>query len=347
MDTTPEPVTSSYPSDVTFHDLIAANKRNSILLMIGMGLLTIAVAEAVVMLVVLFSTGDVGDLTPRVYLIGLLAGLLVIIPASAWSYFSGSKTILRMSGAKPLKPGEDPQLDNIVEEMAIAAGLPKPKVYLIHTRALNAFATGRDPEHAAVAITTGLRKKLTRDELTGVIAHEIAHIRHYDIRMTMLVATLVGLIVMGSDAMTRSTIHRGHRRRRGNFRLRFGGSARGGGSRKGGGGAAAILIVLLLVFVFVIAPLLARLMQFAVSRQREYLADAGAVELTRYPPGLIGALRKLAADHTPLPTASRATAHLFIENPILNAEGKQELDSAFSTHPPISQRIRRLSALMR
>lgn len=346
-----------YPPDVTFHDLIAANKRNSVLLMIAMGALTLAVSIAVVMLVALFTHhGDVRAIDGRVLLWGILIGLLIAGPATWWSFYSGAQTVLNMSGAVPIEKSADPELFNVVEEMSIAAGIPMPKLYVIPSRALNAFATGRDPEHAAVAITTGLRKKLTRDELTGVIAHEVSHIRHYDIRLTLLVATLVGMIVLGAEALRHMAFggrHGRYGRRRGGGMIMLGGGGRSrsrGGGGSGGGGAAAIgmvLIVLLLVFLMVIAPLLAKLIQFAVSRQREFLADAGAAELSRYPPGLIGALRKLAADDQSLDTASKATAHLFIVNPILNAKGRQELDSVFNTHPPIRDRILRLEALMR
>ena len=220
----------------------------------------------------------------------------------------------------------------------IAAGTPMPKVFLIDDPAPNAFATGRDPEHGAVAITTGLREQLTRDELAGVMAHEISHIRHYDIRFAMLMATMVGLIVFACDAFWRTMwFGRWHGTRSG--------SARGGG--KGAGAAVAIILVLAIVLA-IIAPTLAMMIRLAVSRQREYLADAGAVELTRYPPGLIGALEKLGASKVPLRAANRATAHLYIVNPLRNAlKGKgHELSSAFRTHPPLHDRIDRLRALI-
>lgn len=319
----------AYPTDITFHDLIRRNKRNSVLLLLGMGVLTIAVIEATVLGVMAYS-GETPDLT-----VSIIAGLIafgITFMAGTWSYFGGAKTILSISGAREISHTDDPELFNVVEEMAIAAGLPMPRVYMIDSDALNAFATGRDPAHAAVAITRGLRRRLTRDELTGVMAHEIAHIRHYDIRLTMLIATMVGLIVMASDVMLRS--------------MRYGGGRRGGGG-KDKGGAAVLIFLVIAVLLWLIAPLLARLIQFAVSRQREYLADAGAVELTRYPQGLRDALMKLAGDHTPLETANHATAHLFINNPYQAAKGKENLDSPFATHPPINKRIERLNALLR
>jgi heat shock protein HtpX len=261
------------------------------------------------------------------------AGLVVFVLASGWSYYGGGQTLLRISGARPIDKADDPQLFNVVDELRLAAGLPMPRVYLIDSPALNAFATGRDADHAAVAITTGLRQKLSRDELAGVMAHELAHVRHLDIRMTMLVATLVGLIVLAAEVMWRGVLYG-----------RVGGGRRGGGK---GGGAAVIIIILIVAFLMIIAPLLAKVIQFAVSRQREYLADAGAVELTRYPKGLADALRKLAADSAPLKQANKATAHMYIVNPILNAKGRQDRRSVFSTHPPVTDRIARIEALLR
>ncbi len=319
---------SAYPPDLTYHDLIARNKRNSALLVLGMGALSVAVCVAVGVVIMLYANGGVS--LPGLVL-ACVVGVFVVSMTGCWSYFSGGRALLALSGAREIQKADDPQLFNVVEEMSIAAGLPMPRVFVMHEAALNAFATGRDPRHAAVAITTGLRQRLTRDELAGVMAHEMAHIRHHDIRLTMLVATMVGLIVMAADVAGRS--------------LRYGGRGR---SRSGGkGGGAAVLIVLVIVIVLaIVAPLLARLIQFAVSRQREYLADAGAVELTRNPKGLADALRKLAADTEPLTVANRATAHLFIVNPILNARGRENLNSVFATHPPIGERVRRLEALM-
>ena len=318
----------AYPSDVTFHDLMARNRRNSIFLLIGMGLLVVLLAEAIMLGLFMY-----GGKPPHIgAVIGIAVGAMVLTTlAGSWSYFSGAQTLLSISGAKPIEKQHDPQLFNVVEELSIAAGLPMPKVYMIQSDALNAFATGRDPTHAAVAITRGLRQQLTRDELAGVMAHEMAHVRHLDIRLTMLVATMVGMIVLACDLFLRMSIY----------------APRGGSRRSGkGGGGAAILLILALVLA-IVAPLLAKLIQLAVSRQREYLADAGAVELTRYPKGLADALAKLAADTKPLETANRATAHMYIVNPILNAKGRENLNSMFSTHPPMRERIARLHALMR
>ncbi len=326
------------PANVTFYDLIRRNKRKSRMLMIGMGLLVVALGAVLSAALTVYSFGgDLPSLWPSVAL-GAAAAAIVAIIASVWSFYGGSNAILRIAGAKPIEKKDDPQLFNVVEELAIAAGQPMPRVYLIDDPAPNAFATGRDPAHGTVAITTGLREKLSRDELAGVMAHEISHIRHYDIRFAMLMATMVGLIVFASDAFWRimwyGSWHGTGRR-----------SARGGGK---GAGAAIIIVLVIAIVLAIIAPMLAMLIRMAVSRQREYLADAGAVELTRYPQGMIGALEKLGASKQPLKAANRATAHLYIVNPLRNAlKGKgHELSSVLRTHPPLHDRIARLRALI-
>ncbi len=258
--------------------------------------------------------------------------------ATAWSFYGGAGAILAIAGARRIEKADDPQLFNVVEELCIAAGIPMPAVHLIDDPAPNAFATGRDPAHAAVAITTGLRQQLSRDELAGVMAHEISHIRHYDIRFAMLMATMVGLIVLACDVFWRAAFYGRHSMRATPARTRASSKA---------GGAAAILM-LAAVLLAVIAPTLALLIRFAISREREYLADAGAVELTRYPQGLIGALEKLGASTIPLRAANRATAHLYIVNPLKSAmRGRgHEASSVFLTHPPLHERIGRLKGLI-
>jgi heat shock protein HtpX len=249
-----------------------------------------------------------------------------------------------MSGARAIDRNEDLELWNVVEEMSIAAGLPMPRVYIIEDKAMNAFATGRDPQHGVIAVTRGLRERLNRDELQGVVAHEMAHIRHLDIRFAMLMATLVGLIVFMSDAFLRVVWHSGHR---------VGGRGYGGrsygGRGKGGGGAAVIILLLVAAILAIIAPLFARIIQMAYSRQREYLADAGAVELTRNPLGLASALQRLADDEEPLvDTANRGTAHMYIVNPLREMrDTHQSLNSVFSSQPPAKERIARIMALTR
>lgn len=339
---TDNPAIRGLPANVTFHNLIRLNQRRSAMLMVGMGLLVVLVGMALAALVAVY-TGVARDEVSLVQSLVFGAGAAAIVAslAGVWSFYGGSSAILALSGAQEIAKKDDPQLYNVVEELAIAAGIPVPKVYVIDDTALNAFATGRDPQHAAVAITKGLRQQLDRDELAGVMAHEFSHIRFYDIRFAMLTATMVGLIVFAADAVLQM------------MRVHFwyGGGRRG--SRRGGGDNKGAAIMMLIVFVvalvlMVLAPTLAMLIRMAVSREREYLADAGAVELTRYPQGLISALQKLGSCREPLEVANRATSHLYIVNPLKNALKGQghQLDSHFRTHPPLQDRIARLSALI-
>lgn len=339
------PPVRAFPSNITFYDLIRSNKRKSTLLMIGMCLLLVTLGAVITAaLAVYFQGGDLPNLLPSVIL-GAVAAGLVGIAGAIWSFYGGSSAILSISGAKEVPPEADPQLHNVIEELAIAAGIPKPRIFLIDDTALNAFATGRDPQHAAVAITVGLRQQLTRDELAAVMAHELSHVRNYDTRFAMLMATMVGLIVFACDAFWRILYYsnwtgggRGSRR----------GGGGGGGGKSEGGNILMVVILVVAIVLAIIAPLLASLIRLAVSRQREYLADAGAVELTRYPQGLISALQKLGADKEPLEVANRATSHLYIVNPLKSAmQGDgHELSSVFRTHPPLSDRIARLQALI-
>jgi len=301
-------------SDVTYHDLIAKNRRNSSLLVVGF------VVFVAVLLGVMGSALTGGDARAA----GAFGGtaLAIAIVMAFFSYYSGGSMVLRMSGAKLIEHGDDPELYNVVEEMAIASAVPLPPVYLIEDTAMNAFATGRDPEHAALAITRGLRKTLTRDELQAVIAHEMSHVRHYDIRLAMLLATLVGLVVLVCDSLPR-TLRRAGRRSRG----------------RRGGGAMLILAIALAI----IAPFFAKFIQLAASRQREYMADAGAVELTRNPEAMILALKRLGGDKEVLEVANRATAHMYIVQPIKKWEARAK--GMFATHPSIDDRVRRIELL--
>ena len=237
--------------------------------------------------------------------------------------------MLGLAGAREVTADEEPMLHNIVEEMAIAAGLPKPKIAVIETDVPNAFATGMDPKNAAIGVTRGLLQKLNRDELQGVIGHEMGHVLNMDTRYMTAVAILVGLIALVCDVARR---------------MMWYGAASGGGRRRDRdkGGGNAILLVIFIVFA-ILAPIAAQLVRFAVSRQREYLADATSVRLTRNPVGLIGALEKLAAEQRPFDGANRATQHMFIVNPfkVFGANST----ALFSTHPPLEARIERLSNL--
>jgi heat shock protein HtpX len=255
--------------------------------------------------------------------IGLLGVFGVV--AIAWSvigYYSGDKMVLAVSGAHKVTHAEAPQLYNVVEEMTIAAGLPQvPAVYILDEASPNALATGRDPQHASIAVTRGLLERLDREELQGVIAHEMSHIRNYDIRFETLVGILVGMIALIADFFLRWSFWGGMGRRR--------------GSSSGGDQAGAILAIVAIVLA-ILAPLAAYAVQFAVSRRREYLADATAVELTRNPLGLARALTRIASDPSPLRHANRATAHLYIANPLKKTK---QVTGVFDTHPPIQRRI--------
>jgi heat shock protein HtpX len=260
---------------------------------------------------------------------GVVLALVVAIAMSAVSYWKSDAVALRMSRARPADPVEYARLHNIIEGLCIAAGLPKPRVYIVDDVAPNAFATGRDPKHAAIAVTTGLLEKMNRIELEGVLAHELSHIKNYDILVSTIAVTMVGFIALASDIAIRT--------------LWWG----GGRDDDDNGGIGAVLAIAgfaLLIF----APIIAQLMQFAVSRRRESLADMSGVELTRYPPGLISALEKLKDDQTVVHAHSRATAHLWIEQPMPTTpeEGKlSRLNRLFDTHPPLEDRIAALREL--
>ena len=327
---------------VTFRDEIAANKRASFWLVLFFILFTAALAVILAIVVMSYTTGEA---TWKEIRTGSIVGLVVAGVAfllTLLAYYGGDSLVLGVSGAQPIQQSDDPELFNVVEEMSIAAGVPMPKVYLIHDNALNAFATGRDPQHGIVAITTGLRNQLSRDELQGVLAHEMGHIRNFDIRLMLLLAVLVGVIVMLSDFFWRAM-------RTGVY---WGGNSRGGSSsssssssnKKDGAGLIIAILVIVAFILSILAPILANIIQLAVSRKREFMADASAVEFTRNPQGLIDALKKLSSDTRTLEGANRGTAHMFIVNPIKKFSDLSA--TMFSSHPPIEERIRRLEALM-
>jgi heat shock protein HtpX len=304
----------------TFYAQEAANRRSSVVLVLSVVALLGVLGFAI-------GYGTSGAVSGA---IAVTAGAIVFgLLLSAGSYFAGDQLVLGTSGAKEVNPSTAPQLMNVVQEMAIAAGVPMPKVYVIDDTAPNAFATGRDPKHASVAITTGLLDKLDREELQGVLGHELSHVRNFDIRFTLLVAVLVGSIALLADFFLR-------------FTFWGGGGRRSRDDRDGGGGLQAIVFVLAIVLA-ILAPIVARFVQLAVSRQREYLADASSVELTRNPHGLEQALAKIASDREVLEVANRATAHLYFTNPIKKFEERSS--SMFSTHPAIVDRINRLRQL--
>jgi heat shock protein HtpX len=260
---------------------------------------------------------------------GVWLAFVLFLIGALWSWISfraGDRIVLRMTGANPVTAEAEPQLHNVVEEMAIAAGIRKPRVCVIETDALNAFATGMNPARSTIGVTRGLLVALNREELQGVIGHEMGHIVNWDIRYATAVGVIVGLIALVSDGALRS--------------LRFSGRSQNSNSRAGGG--AVVIMLFLLVFA-ALAPLFSRLVQMAVSRQREFLADATSVRLTRHPEGLISALGKLALNAKPFDGANRATQHMFIVNPFRNFS--ERASSLMATHPPLELRIRRLQNL--
>jgi heat shock protein HtpX len=308
------------PAPSTFYHEIGRNRRNSWLL-VAIVVLILAALGAVIGYATDFGWG------------GVVAAVVVATFLSIGSYFAGDQLVLLSSGAREVPVADPPddmnQLVNVVTEMSIAGGLPMPKVYAIDDTAPNAFATGRDPKHASLAVTTGLLQKMDREELQGVIGHEMSHIGNYDIRFTLLVGVLVGSIALLSDWFLR-------------YGFWFGGGRRGRDSDRGGGGAGAILFVIAIALA-VIAPIIGRLVQLAVSRRRESLADVSAVELTRNPVGLARALRTIADDPEVLEAANRATQHLYIVNPIKSFEERSA--SMWDTHPPLAERIAVLRGL--
>ena len=263
--------------------------------------------------------------------LGFIGIALIISGISTFvSYYFSDKIVLGISGARPATSQEDKLFTQVVENLCIGAGIPKPKLYVINDTAPNAFATGRDPEHAVICATTGLLSKLNRTELEGVLAHELTHVRNYDIRLLSLVSVMVGLVALLGDWFLRMTFWGGRK-----------------DNDREGNSFAVIMIVLGIVFA-ILSPIIAQLIQLAISRRREFMADAGSVELTRQPQGLISALEKISADHEPLEAANKATAHLYIINPFKDKSGRavEKLAGLFNTHPPISERVKTLKNMI-
>ncbi|MFH1391302.1 MAG: zinc metalloprotease HtpX [Candidatus Diapherotrites archaeon] len=294
------------------YEQISENKRNTILLVLGFSIFITLLSW--VLGEVWFSGGG---------LIGIILGVIFLVIFVGFNYFYGDKVVLSISGARELQKNEQPYLFHLIEGLALAAGIPKPKAYVIQDTALNAFATGRDPEHGVIVVTTGILQKLNREELEGVIAHEMSHIKNYDIRLMMLIVVFVGLSALLSDILLRSVLWGRHDNK--------------------GGGQMQILLLVGGVILAILTPIVAMLIKFAISRQREYLADASAAQLTRNPDGLANALKKISGDKEILEAANKATAHLYIDNPLKNRNGL--MDGMFSTHPPAAERIKRLEAM--
>jgi heat shock protein HtpX len=295
----------------SFRDEIAKNKRWSLLLAIAVSLILFFLIFFLVYFII-----------PGFILLALPLSLIFIIIYTYSSYRFGDVVVLSATNAKPAEGREYQYLRDTVEGLSIASGIPSPKVYIIENEDMNAFATGRNPENSSIAITTGLFQTLNRQELEGVIAHEISHVKNRDTLFMTLVAVLVGLAAIVSHLIIRSLWFGARRDRR----------------DKGGG----IIVILLIVGIIlaIIAPIVTRLVQFAISRRREYLADASGADLTRYPEGLASALEKIANKNKGRINVSEAMSHIFFTDP-----KRSSLDTLFATHPPISERIRRLRSM--
>ncbi len=241
------------------------------------------------------------------------------------SYWWSDKIILGISGARPAQRNKDFNFFTVSENLAMAARIPKPKLYVIDSPALNAFATGRDPKHAVICVTSGLLKKLNRTELEGVVAHELSHVKNYDTRLMSIVTVLVGMVVLIGDFFIRRSFF--------------------GGSRNRQSGNFGVVMLVVGIVVALLSPLIAKLIQLAISRRREFLADASAVLITKFPPGLINALEKISKDKHSLKTATKATENLFIMNPFKGKQSKRWLTSLFNTHPPVDERISALKGM--
>ena len=296
---------------------IDSNKRKSVILMM-------------VFIAIIIGLGYVMDMyygSPGSYSIMWIAVIFSLLMTSV-SYFKGDKIALWSGGAKAIEKKDNAYLYNMVENLCITAGTPMPKVYVIEEPAINAFATGRKPELASIAVTRGALEKLENQELEGVLAHELAHIKNYDIRFMTMVVVLVGVIVLMSDIFIRSHWF--------------------GGRRSNSKGSAGTILMIVGIVLAILSPIIAEIIKLAISRKREYLADASGSLLTRYPEGLASALEKISKDHEPMKHASKATAHLYIANPLRNklkTKKPSKFAAVFSTHPPIDERIKLLRGM--
>jgi len=290
------------------YEQISENKRNTIILVALFSILIISLS---------WLLGEIWFYGGGFF--GIIIGFIFLIIFVAINYFFADKIVLGISGAKEVQKSDYPYLFNLIDGLSVAAGIPKPKAYVIDDSAMNAFATGRDPEHGIIVVTTGILSRMNRQELEGVIAHEMSHIKNYDIRLMTLVVVFVGLSALLSDILLRSFFF---------------------GRRDS---KAPPWLMIIGIVMAILTPIIAILIKFAISREREFLADASAALITRNPDGLASALEKLNGDKEILEVANKATAHLYISNPLKNRHGM--MDNMFSTHPPISERVKRLRGL--
>jgi heat shock protein HtpX len=308
---------------INIYESVAANKRKSAIVI---ALFTLFVALSIYFITQAFGIymghepGGLGYFGVALIISGMM---------SFGSYWFSDKIVLKISGAKPADRNEHFDFYTVAENLALASGLPKPRLYVIEDSATNAFACGRDPENSVVCATTGLLEKLTRTELEGVIAHELSHIRNYDMRLMSVVSVMVGVVALLGD-----------------WFLRIGFSG-GGRDNRRSGQIQALIMVLGLIFAF-LSPIVANLIKLAISRRREFLADAGSVSITKQPQGLINALQKIANDHEPLEAANKATAHLYIANPFKDKVRSRArmFANLFNTHPPVEDRILALHEML-
>jgi len=305
------------------YEATSSNKRKSAIVVVGFFLfvaITIYILSQAFGIYFGYEPGGLGFVGIALIISGLM---------SFGSYYYSDKIVLKISGARPADRNRDFNFYTVAENLSIASGLPTPKLYVIDDSATNAFATGRDPDHAVIVATSGLLQKLDRTELEGVIGHELSHVRNYDIRLMAIVAVMVGMIALMADFFLRMSFYGG----------------RGKSSKKSG---QLGVIILALGFLFaLLSPFIAAIIKLAISRRREFLADAGAISLTRQPSGLISALQKIANDHEPLEAANKATAHLYIANPFKDKakSGVRMFAGLFNTHPPVIERIAALKKM--
>lgn len=305
------------------YEATAANKRKSAVVVIGF---FVFVAVAIYFISGAFSIylgyepGGLG----MVGIAFIISGIM-----SFGSYYYSDKIVLKISGARPADRNRDFNFYTVAENLSLAVGIPKPKLYIIDDMAPNAFATGRNPEHAVVCATTGLLQKLNRTELEGVVAHELSHIKNYDIRLMSIVTVMVGMIALLGD-----------------FFLRMSFYGRGGKKSEKSGQLGAIIMVVGILFA-ILSPFIATIIKLAISRRREFFADASAIAITRQPSGLINALQKISSDHEPLEVANKATAHLYIVNPFKDKvkSGARFFSGLFNTHPPMEERLAQLNSM--
>lgn len=312
---------------VLIYDRIGANKRTTIVLILGFIVFTGLFFTAIGVVIAAYGGANIQD-DPNLVVQIAIAAALIAAGIGIIMYFASTATVLAISGAHEVSKNEEPELYRIVENLSIGSGLPMPKVWVIEDSAPNAFATGRNPQQAHVAATRGLIDKLEKRELEAVMAHEMSHVGNYDTRMMTTVAVVVGLVALLADLLLRFTW--------------YGSGARSSNKDKGGGAITLVILVIAVLFI-ALSPIIASIMRMALSRQREYLADASGALLSRNPDALADALEKIAADPEPLEVANKATAHLYIENPL--KEHSSFLNSLFSTHPPAAERIKILRAM--